>query len=433
MTEEPAIVTGTADWRNLSVLENGSLIFDCDDFNGNIPFTSTLAQVILYILYGSMFVIALGGNSLVCAAVIRTRNNLRPNNLTNYFIVNLAIGDILINIFCVPTSVLSTLVFHYWLLPSQLCAIFNFFQAVAVLVSAYTLVVISMERYLAIMYLFRPRRGTKYAKISILIVWLLAMAISLPILVVSDVEQPDIRYEMCDFYTCTEKWSDKKQKYSYTIALLILQYLVPLLILLFSYISIAIVVWGKKAPGEAEDNRDQRMIRSKTKTIKMLMAVVIVYTICWLPFNVLNLVMDINEDINRWYGLPYIWAMLHWLAMSHACYNPFIYCWMSTPFRQGIFNMLKCVPIIRRFVPDRSHALNTSAVGIPLTGFDGQHNSSLRRKNNCTTYVSVRKKMNHNHGAPIRSASFRCNNSLRSSGPMHRHFVHLEVQQEESL
>ncbi|OXU27094.1 hypothetical protein TSAR_008399 [Trichomalopsis sarcophagae] len=451
MTEEPPMVTATADWHNLTVLDNGSFIFDCAEFNGNNPFTTITAQIILYILYGIMFVVSIGGNILVVAAVIRTRD-LRPNNLTNYFIVNLAIGDILISIFCVPTSVLSTLIYHYWLLPNQLCAIFNFFQAVAVFVSAYTLVVISMERYLAIMYLFRPRRGPKYAKLSILIVWLLAIVISLPILIVSDVDQPDMRYEVCDFYTCTEKWSSNKQRYSYTIALLVLQYVAPLLFLLFSYIRIAIVVWVKKTPGEAQNHRDKQMNRTKTKTIKMLMAVVIVYTICWLPFNILNLQMDLDKDINRWYGLPYIWAMLHWLAMSHACYNPFIYCWMSSAYRQGIFSMLEYVPIVRRFIPEESNAANNSAGGIPLAGmgqpagpdddnqsvitsagFDGQHNSSLRRINTCTTYVSVRRKMNYNHGAAVRSASFRYNNSLRSSGPMHRHFIHLEVQPEESL
>jgi neuropeptide Y receptor len=47
--------------------------------------------------------------------------------------------------------------------------------------------------------------------------------------------------------------------------LMVLQYVVPLLVLVFTYTRIAIVVWGKQIPGEAENSRDQRMARSKRK------------------------------------------------------------------------------------------------------------------------------------------------------------------------
>lgn len=46
---------------------------------------------------------------------------------------------------------------------------------------------------------------------------------------------------------------------------MVLQYVVPLLVLVFTYTRIAIVVWGKQTPGEAENSRDQRMARSKRK------------------------------------------------------------------------------------------------------------------------------------------------------------------------
>jgi neuropeptide Y receptor len=47
--------------------------------------------------------------------------------------------------------------------------------------------------------------------------------------------------------------------------LMLLQYVVPLLVLVFTYTRIAIEVWGKKTPGEAENTRDQRMARNKRK------------------------------------------------------------------------------------------------------------------------------------------------------------------------
>lgn len=51
----------------------------------------------------------------------------------------------------------------------------------------------------------------------------------------------------------------------YTIALLVLQFVFPLLVLIYTYTRIAFAVWGKKPPGEAENSRDQRMAKSKRK------------------------------------------------------------------------------------------------------------------------------------------------------------------------
>lgn len=44
-----------------------------------------------------------------------------------------------------------------------------------------------------------------------------------------------------------------------------LQFLLPLTVLIFTYTRIAIAVWGKRPPGEAQNSRDQRMAKSKRK------------------------------------------------------------------------------------------------------------------------------------------------------------------------
>lgn len=66
-------------------------------------------------------------------------------------------------------------------------------------------------------------------------------------------------------YICREVWPSTEQDYYYTLALFTLQFIVPLLVLIFTYTRIAIAVWGKRPPGEAENSRDQRMARSKRK------------------------------------------------------------------------------------------------------------------------------------------------------------------------
>ncbi|KAK2575777.1 hypothetical protein KPH14_007162 [Odynerus spinipes] len=166
----------------------------------------------------------------------------------------------------------------------------------------------------------------------------------------------------------------------------------------------------------------------------MMITVVLVFTMCWLPFNVLNLVIDFDERIDGWPGLPFVWAAFHWLAMSHSCYNPVIYCWMNVRFRTGFIVALGRLPGVRRIVRNRGqHTCNTSMVGMPLTGFEGSGHSVLRRMNTCTTYVSVRGKTNGSHGAPARSASFRNNESLRANVQQAQHFIRLQSHSEEQI
>jgi len=66
-------------------------------------------------------------------------------------------------------------------------------------------------------------------------------------------------------YICYETWSSENVRHFYNVALLVLQYCIPFAVLLFTYISIGIVVWGKRTPGEAENTRDVRMAKSKRK------------------------------------------------------------------------------------------------------------------------------------------------------------------------
>ncbi|XP_066581791.1 RYamide receptor isoform X2 [Prorops nasuta] len=386
-------------------------------------------QATIYFLYITVFVVALTGNALVCYVV---HSSPRMKTVTNYFIVNLALGDILMALFCVPTSFISVLILQYWPFASELCPI-----AVSVLLSAYTLVAISIDRYIAIMWPLKPRMSKKQAKLLILAVWSLALIVGLPIWVVSKLIQPSDHHRKCEQYICSEEWPSEEHKYYYTISLLVLQYLVPLMVLMFTYISIAIVVWGKRPPGEAENTRDQRMARSKRKMVKMMMTVVIVFTTCWLPYNVLMLVVDNDKRLQDWPGLAFLWTALHWLSMSHSCYNPVIYCWMNARFRAGFITALGRLPGIRRLMPNQlQQNYNTSVVGIPLTGFEGSGHSVLRRMNTCMTYVSVRQKTNGSHCASARSASFRNSDSLHLSNQQTQHsrnFIQLQSHSEEEI
>ena len=78
----------------------------------------------LIAMHSIVFSIGLIGNSLVCLAVYR---NYSMRTVTNYFIVNLAVADLLVIIICLPSTVLWD-VTETWFLGLHLCKIVPYLQ-----------------------------------------------------------------------------------------------------------------------------------------------------------------------------------------------------------------------------------------------------------------------------------------------------------------
>ncbi|XP_034252633.1 RYamide receptor-like [Thrips palmi] len=344
---------------------------------------SGAGRVVVYLMYITVFCVALVGNGLVVYVVA---GSPRMRSTTNYWLLNLAVGDMLMTLVCVPFSFVSTFLLQYWPFGAWMCPVVNYSQAVSVMVSAYTLVAISADRYVAILRPLRPRLSTGQLCCVLAVVWAGAALTALPVLLRSELDQPSPEYRTCDRAVCAERWDEPRFKYFYSMLLMALQYLVPLLVLMFTYTRIALVVWGKRTPGEAHNIRDQRMAVAKRKMIKMMVTVVLVFTICWLPLNTLLVTWDNDQTVGTWSLIPYVYLACHWLAMSHCCANPLIYCWMNSRFRQGFRQALA------RLCCGRCGALGMGMGPMGLHGAPGCGGTlSMARGNTMTSYVSVRR------------------------------------------
>lgn len=70
----------------------------------------------------------------------------------------------------------------------------------------------------------------------------------------------------------------------------------------------------------------------------MLVFVLIAFAICWLPLHLYHLYKDfIDSNV---YSTE-LFVVVHWLAMTSLCYNPFIYSVRNRHFRHGMKNLFK--------------------------------------------------------------------------------------------
>ncbi|XP_017881762.1 dopamine D2-like receptor isoform X2 [Ceratina calcarata] len=141
--------------------------------------------------------LTLFGNVLVILAVVRER---ALQTVTNYFIVSLAVADLLVAVLVMPFAVY-VLVNGSWSLPGFFCDFYIAMDVTCSTSSIFNLVAISIDRYIAV------TQPIKYAKhknnrrvwLTILLVWAISAAIGSPIVLGLN-NTPDRIPDQCLFY-----------------------------------------------------------------------------------------------------------------------------------------------------------------------------------------------------------------------------------------
>lgn len=213
-------------------------------------------QVVLAIMYSIISLMGIVGNVTVCYIVLFYQ---RMRTVTNFFIVNLALGDITMAVLCVPFTLVSNVLSSRWLFGRVMCTVVPYAQVVSVFLSALTLVAISLDRLRAVILPLKPKLTTSQALAVIAIIWIFALLIPLPTAILSRLSMDNGEPH------CDEEWGEATHRYIYSVVIMILQYFLPLFVLAASYTWIGVVMWIKKPPGEAQSERDQRMAASKRK------------------------------------------------------------------------------------------------------------------------------------------------------------------------
>ena len=127
-------------------------------------------------LYTIAMVASLVGNVLLIAVIVCNRF---MHKSTNYFVLNLAVCDLAIVASCMWVQIVVG-ESKEWTLGSLFCKVNSFMQMVSILASVFTLVAISCDRFVAVVYPLRTHLSHRATFLCICSMWALSALIALP-------------------------------------------------------------------------------------------------------------------------------------------------------------------------------------------------------------------------------------------------------------
>ena len=293
--------------------------------------------------YCLILVVALIGNIIIGIIVYRTRSMRKP---INFFIVNMAMSDLLFPIVCFP-YIVTEINFGYWFISGPvgqaLCKLHEFLADVSVFVSIQSLVLIAVDRFGAVVFPLRsPLISSKHCRFFILATWIIAVAANIP---------DTMTYELVEYQeglVCVHKWNEvfgeSLSHRNYMVSVLIIFGYVPLVLIAILYMTVVIKLKSQNIPGEGSANgRDQQSRRQKN-VLKMSIAIVLTFIVCWLPaiIYLFFVLYPPDSTMTASCGFQYFALIAFSLARFNSAINPCISFIFSGNYRQGLKNLSRC-------------------------------------------------------------------------------------------
>ncbi|XP_075047400.1 C-X-C chemokine receptor type 5 [Mixophyes fleayi] len=304
------------------IVYEGSFTCNTKDSNGPLNFR----RILIPILYSVVFVVGMGGNSLVLFILMRHR---RLRSTTDFFLVHLAIADLLMLItfpFAVSEAVVG------WIFGSFLCKTVGFISRLNFYCSSILLGCISVDRYLSIIHAIYAFRKQSVAAVHIpcLCVWVFCFLLSLPNLFILGTNDTD-NYTWCTYHDSnfpSNGWWQAGRILNHVVG-----FLCPLILMSFCYAHIIVALY--KSPR-----------REKKRAVRVAIVITGVFLLCWTPYNVVVLLDTLNQvgliqscAIQK--QLPLAMAISELLGYVHCCLNPVLYAFVGVKFRNDALKVLK--------------------------------------------------------------------------------------------
>ncbi|XP_029295644.1 alpha-1A adrenergic receptor [Cottoperca gobio] len=322
-----------------------------------VPELNVVKAVVLGLVLGILILFGIVGNILVILSVVCHRH-LRT--VTHYFIVNLAVADLLLSSTVLPFSAIFEIV-DRWVFGRAFCNVWAAVDVLCCTASIMSLCVISVDRYIGVSYPLRyPAIMTKRrALLAVMLLWVLSIIISIgPLFGWKEPEPED------------ESICKITQEPGYAIFSAVGSFYLPLAIILAMYCRVYVVAHREsrdlREGHKTEKSDSERVIlrihrgnttvsedealRSRThfalrllkfsrekKAAKTLGIVVGCFVLCWLPFF---LALPISSIFPAYKPSETVFKITFWLGYFNSCINPIIYPCSNQEFKKAFQSLL---------------------------------------------------------------------------------------------
>ena len=86
----------------------------------------------------------------------------------------------------------------------------------------------------------------------------------------------------------------------FTWAMFFIQFAIPMTILSVLYSKVSLKLWYRQIPGNSDEARDQLILKQKKKSLMLMIAVVIAFSICWFPWHLFHCLRLLTTTFKRY-------------------------------------------------------------------------------------------------------------------------------------
>lgn len=329
----------------------------------NVPVQMNLLLHITLFLHCVTCALGIVGNGVV---IYVTGLRMKKTVNTIWFL-NLAIADFLFTFFLIFNIIYESRHFD-WPFGDFLCKLVSLVTVLNMFASTFLLAAISVDRCLStwVVVWARTKRTLFKAKLSCLVIWLASVSCSIPLVIFRKTKFIPSKQTKCmvDFPNGLATYK-RLVVYRFVVG-----FLLPFIIIFASYLAIGVKIRRLKK-------------NNKLKSFRIILAVILAFFFCWLPFYIHKLVdlwireikvTNPSADLNSFKDvLDDIGLILVSLAYLNSCLNPFLYVFMCEEFKKKLKKSLVMV-FESAFAEDHlalhSHCQNRSQ-SMGGTGTDG--------------------------------------------------------------
>ncbi|CAG0918674.1 unnamed protein product [Notodromas monacha] len=313
---------------DLEQASGDSEAFEIDDLK-------PIVAIVVPILFGIIVIVGLIGNFLV---VVVVAFNQQMRSTTNILIFNLALADLLFIIFCVPFTA-TDYALPSWPFGAVWCKIVQYLVIVTAYASVYTLVFMSIDRYLAVVHPIASMaiRNERNAYRAILLLWALISLACLPAMPSHGLQQSIHPDDTSVSYVCSflkEDWNWP----GFQISFFVTSYAIPLGTICCLYLIMLRKLWFGVGPA---GHTSSESVRGKRRVTRLVTIVVAVFAVCWCPIQVI-LVLKSLEAYTMDTARVTVQIVSHVLAYMNSCVNPILYAFLSDNFRKAFLKLIYC-------------------------------------------------------------------------------------------